>query len=343
MTSRRVRSAAVACAVAALSACSSPGAAPSSTSVQPTPTSATNCAGGKAPAYRGGQTAYDAPAPVEQTKALEAQASEPAMTSTPSRREGYRIAQVKVSAKVRTNGIFGVEPGNFVLVDGSGKRCEQPATNPLPNAFSVLQVDEATTGSGTVAFLVPAEANLSDYTVYYLPRPDASTATAAWSGSGTAPTVATQTACSTTKSQVTSDGVTAHDFGTPFTAGDSVVSQVVTPSKPTMRTLPPSAKQPNDVTGVAIDVTVQAKGAEGFVERSQFELIDTARNRCGYSALGSDGETLTNALVPKDKSQKFTLIFWTPKGSTVHSWMLLYVPDPKSRKATAAWWMKTGQ
>ncbi len=320
-----------------IAGCTAGATGSSSTSTGTTRAAAAQCTVGRAPSFAGKATAFDAPASVESTHALSAQASEPQLTTRPAPAKGFRIAQVQVNARVLTNGVFALHPESFVLVDDEGHRCGQPAQGATAGALKVSQVDEATPAEGTVSFVVPSEANLSNYTVYYLQQPGAQQAIAAWSGSGTAPTASQLTTCTDRKNGYDLKGVADHAFGTKVATGDSQISLDVTPSAPVARELPPGPDQPNDVTGMAITVRATATGSEGFIERNQFQLLDDSGHLCQYNELGSAGETLSSALVPVGKPQTYTLIFWTPRGAQIAGWKLLYVPDPTNKKVAASW------
>ncbi|REF31755.1 hypothetical protein [Calidifontibacter indicus] len=337
MTARLRLIAAPLAAALTLVGCSSAGTAtPSTSSTSRAPE--VTCSSGKAPSYGGDTAAFDSPVPVESTSALTAQVSEPTLSSAPAPAEGLRIAQVKVNARVVTNGVFAMHPEAFVLADPSGALCPQPAKNPLRDGLQVAQVDESHSAVGTLAFVVPAEANLSNYTVYYLAQPGAPKAVAAWSGEGSAPsTAAATTTCSANRSGIKLDGAKDQPFGKPFSTGDNTISLEVTPSTPWGRALEPGQNQPNDVSGVVVGLDVTAKGAVGFVERNQFQLLDDKGNLCRYNELGSDGETLTSTLVDPGKPRRFYLVFWTPKGSEVAGWKLLYLPEPSDKKVVATW------
>ncbi|GAB3585854.1 hypothetical protein GCM10027579_20560 [Calidifontibacter terrae] len=296
-----------------------------------------HCDSGKQPAFSGKTTAFDAPASVEHTDALSTQASAPQLTNEAAPAAGFKIARVRVNARVLTNGVFAVHPESFVLVDADGDRCGQPATNGLTDALRVSQVDEATPAAGSVAFVVPAEANLSDYTVYYLGQPGTNDAVAAWSGAGVAPVVDQLTTCTDSKSGYSLKGVPDHPFGAAVTTGDSQVSLDITAATPAMRELPPGPDQPNDVSGLAITIQAKATGSEGFIERNQFQLLDSTGHLCQYNELGSVGETLTSALVPVGSPKFYTVIFWVPRGAQIPGWKMLYVPDPTANKVTATW------
>lgn len=298
------------------------------------------CSSGEAPSLGGKTSAFDAPVAVESSGALRTQVSEPAMSTTASPTDGYRIAQIKVSARVQTNGVFALHPESFVLADPDGQRCAQPATNPLRGALQVSQVDESKVVSGVVAFIVPAEANLSDYAVHYVDKPGSPKAIASWSGNGSAPSPATVNTCSTNRSGIKLAGAKDQEFYKPFTTGDDPISLAITPSTPWSRELKPGPNQPNDVRGVVVSLYVAAKGSVGYIERNQFQLIDDKGNLCRYNELGSDGENLTSDLVETDKPKRYTLVFWTPKGSEVAGWKLLYMPEPSDRKVTATWTLK---
>ena len=299
-----------------------------------------SCSAGKAPSFGARPSAFDAPVSVESTGALSTQVSEPTLSSSPAPSEGFKVAELKVSARVLTNGVFALHPEAFVLADREGNVCGQLTTNPLKNKLQPSQVDESHAASGSIAFLVPSEANLSDYTVYYLDRAGAPRAVAAWSGKGAAPTAATAVTCSTNKSGISLDGAKDHEFGQPFRSGDDTIALTITPSAPTSRDLKPGPNQPNDVRGVVVSIEAAAKGSAGFIERDQFQLIDDKGNLCRYNDLGSDGETLSSDLLDSGKSQTYTVVFWTPKTSEVAGWKLLYMPEPSDKKVTATWTLK---
>lgn len=310
------------------------------TSDPPARTSEATCNAGAAPKFGAKPSAFDAPVDIDPTGALVAQVSEPALDSATPPSPGYKVAALKVQARVATNGVFAVHPESFVLADRAGNRCSQPATNSLSNPLAATQVDESKAATGSVAFIVPAEANLSDYTVYYLEGRGSNTAVAAWSGSGTAPSAQAMTTCSSNKSGINLAGAKDQEFGKPFTAGDNDISLTLTPARPTTRDLKPGQSQPNDVSGVQVQVKVSAKGSAGFIERNQLQLLDDKGNLCRYNELGSDGENLSSDLVEDGKDKTYSVVFWTPKGSTVAGWKLLYVPEPTAKKATASWTLK---
>lgn len=303
-----------------------------------TPT--TTCSIGQAPSFSGKGTAFDAAASIDSSSALAVQASQPTISSVEGPGKGYKFAEVKVNARVTTNGVFAVQPESFVLADKEGNTCGRPAENPLSKGLEAAQVDEGSPAAGSLAFVVPEQADLSDFTVYYLAKPGSDRAIAAWSATGAAPSASRVTTCSSNKSGLDLKGAKDQKFGKGFTTGDSQISLEITPSAPKSKTLEPGPDQPNDVRGVAVKVKVRANGSSGFVERNQFQLVDSAGNLCRYNELGSDGEDLTSALVPKNSTKTYTLVFWTPKTSEVPGWKLLYVPEATERKAVATWTLK---
>ncbi len=295
------------------------------------------CSGTNAPDFDGAATAYDAPADVERKQSVAAQVSEPSLTTYPSGTKGFRIAKVHLGVQVKTNGVFAISPDSVVLADGQGNACPRPATDPLPEAFPVMQVDETHPDAGDIAFLVPKGADLSAYSVYYVDTPGAHDAAAHWSASGSAPTVPVRTSCDGKKSTYSTKHAKHVRFGHGTTFGGHTVSLKITVHTPTKRTLKPSEKQPNDVDGIAVHVTGHAKGALGFIGRNQFKLVDGSGHLCRYNPLGSTGENLSSALIKPGKSRSFTLIFWMPRGARIHDWTMLYLSDAHSKKVTAYW------
>lgn len=337
MTPRLRLLAAPVAAALTLAGCSVGGTGTPSGSTTEHTSAASSCTSGKAPSFGGRPSAFDAPVPVDSASALSTQVSEPTLSTTTAPAAGLRIAEVKVNARVLTNGVFAVHPESFVLADSSGAVCPQPAKNPLKGALQVSQVDESHSATGTLAFVVPAEANLSNYTVYYLASPGAPKAVAAWSGQGTAPSVETATTCSTNRSGIKLTGAKDQPFEKSYTSGDDTISLSITPSKPWPRILRPGQNQPNDVSGVVVSLYVAAKGSVGYIERNQFQLLDDKGNLCRYNELGSDGETLSSDLVETSKPRRFDIVFWVPKGAEVAGWKLLYMPEPTDKKVAASW------
>lgn len=324
----------------AVGACSGTGTEPpSSTSTTSTAsaTSAPTCSVGAAPTLRGTRTAYATAADLESTHALAGQVGRPSLSTTPSGVSGWDLASVPVNVQVRTNGIFAVSPASFVLVSPAGQRCAQPATNPLSSSFAIMQVDEGHPGSGEVAFLVPHGTDLSGYSVMYTDQAGGKVASAQWAADAPTPSATAASGCDGKKSTYDVAKVSSKPFGTVQRAGADAITVDLDPQAPVMWDLPPGDRQPSDVDGVAIKVTVKAQGSVGFVERGQFQLVDSRGMLCRYSELGSTGETLSSDLVPAGQEKSYTLIFWLPRGSAMNSWTLLYVKDPASTTVSAAW------
>lgn len=322
----------------ALAGCQSEGSGDgTSSSSASSDVAAVTCSGTAAPRYTGSATAFDAPANVESKDAVAAQIGEPRITKYPSGKKGYRIAKVHLGVQVKTNGVFAISPDSVVLTDAKGNACPRPATDPLPDAFPVMQVDEDHPDAGDVAFLVPKGADLSTYSVYYLDDPGKASAAARWSKGGKTPTLPVETSCAGKTSRYSTKGAKHVHFGHGETFGDDTVSLRITVHTPKKRSLKPSAKQPNDVDGVAVRITGHAKGALGFIGRAQFKLVDGTGHLCRYNPLGSTGENLSSALIKPGKSRTFTTIFWMPRGARIHDWTMLYFSDAHSKKVTAYW------
>ena len=263
----------------------------------------------------------------------------PELSATPSGVTGWDLASVAVNVQVRTNGIFAVSPGSFVLVSPAGQRCAQPATNPLASSFAIMQVDASHPGAGEVAFLVPHGTDLSGYSVMYTDQAGGKVASAQWAADAPTPSATAASGCDGKKSTYAAAKVSSKPFGTVQPAGAAAIT--VDPQAPVMRDLPPGDQQPSDVDGVEIKVTVKANSSVGFVERGQFQLVDSRGMLCRYSELGSTGETLSSDLIPAGQAKTYTVIFWLPRGSAMNSWTLLYVKDPASSTVTAAWTGRT--
>lgn len=296
-----------------------------------------SCAVGAAPTLKGQRTAFATAADLESTHSLAGQVGQPSLSTTPSGVAGWDLASVLVNVQVQTNGIFAVSPASFVLVSPAGQRCAQPATNPLSNSFAIMQVDESHPGSGEVAFLVPHGADLSGYSVMYTDQAGGSVASAQWASDAPTPSVTAASGCDGKKSTYDVAKVSSKPFGTSQRAGADAITVDLDPQAPVMWDLPPGDRQPSDVDGVAIKVAVRAQGSVGFVERGQFQLVDSRGMLCRYSELGSTGETLSSDLVPAGQEKSYTLIFWLPRGSAMKSWTLLYAKDPASKTVSAAW------
>lgn len=312
---------------------------PSSTTSTSTSTSAVaaSCSAGAAPALSGTRTAYATAAPLNSTHALAGQVGTPTLSSSPSNQPGWDIAIVPVSAQVQTNGIFAVSPTSFVLIDAAGQRCPQAPDNPSQHAFTIIQVDESHPGSGDVAFLVPHGADLSAYSVLYTEQSGGKVAIAEWASDGPSPTATTAAGCDGSPSQYAVSKLRARPFGTSQRFGSGGTYVDIAPTAPSLRDLPPSDRQPSDVDGLALQVTVTAGGSIGFVDRAQFQLVDSRGMLCRYGSLGSSGETLSTDLVPAGQSKTYTVIFWLPRGSSMASWRLLYLKEPSTGKVSAVW------
>lgn len=324
----------------AVAACSGTSAQePTSTRATSTATStaAPVCSAGVAPTLSGQRTAYATAATLESTHALAGQVGRPTRSATASGLSGWDLVSVPVNVQVQTNGIFAVSPASFVLVSPAGQRCAQPATNPLASSFTIMQVDESHPGSGDVAFLVPHGVDLSGYSVMYTDQSGGKVASAQWASDAPTPSATAASGCDSKKSAYDAAKVSSKPFGTEQTTGSDGITIALTPSAPVMRDLPPGDRQPSDVDGVAITVKAKAEGSVGFVERGQFQLVDSRGMLCRYSELGSTGETLSSDLVPAGQERSYTLIFWLPRGSAMKSWTMLYVRDPQSNTVSAAW------
>lgn len=323
----------------AVAGCNSEDAGDGDTSGSSSASSASGCDGPAGPAFTSQATSYDAVARVESGKAVGAQVSEPALSTKPSGVEGWAVAELKVQAKVVTNGIFAVSPDAFVLVDNQNKQCARAKASLVSSPFGVSEIDEARPASGTIGFLVPENADMSRYRVLYTGEGSGRQAQAAWSSSGSAPKVITATTCSTTKSTY---GVPAsaqrEQFGDAATFGSGeTVGMRVWSAGPRTVPLKGTEKVPNDVDGIAVDVAVTALGSVAFVERDMFQLVDGSGNLCRYGELGSEGETLASDLVPAGKSKGYRLIFWTPKGSKVSGYQLLFRQDVNTKTILSTW------
>ena len=119
--------------------------------------------------------------------------------------------------------------------------------------------------------------------------------------------------------------------------GDEVVSQSVRAGTPHRRAFEPGPTQPNDVDAMDIKLHVSAKGADAYVDRRSFVLVDGTGRLCRSSDLGSQGETLTSALVKKGHATNYTIVFWAPKGSAIHGLRLVQLSKPGGTKAQSVW------
>lgn len=317
--------------------CSSDDAASGAAASTPA-SSPTGCDGPAGPRFTGRVAAFDSVEPVEEGKAVGAQVSPPTTTTRSSGVKGWSVVQLKVRAAILTNGVFALGPDSFVVVDERGHVCTRPRSNPLPQALGEQQVDEGHPASGSVAFLVPRGADLSRYRVLYTGG-DATTAQAAWSTSGTAPSITSPGSCGTTKSTFTVPaGVKPTSFGHDAVVGNpSTVGTRVAVSAPTPRALRPSDRHPNDVDGIAVSVRVDALGSVTYLDRSMFQLVDSTGHVCSFGELGTEGETLSTNLVQVGKPKTYTLIFWVPKGSQLSGWRVYFREDASSKTIDAQW------
>ncbi|TWE07909.1 DUF4352 domain-containing protein [Rudaeicoccus suwonensis] len=327
---------AAAAATLVLAGCSSSGSRSAASSASPSVTPPATCSSTPAAAYSSTPIAYGAQAAIGTGGPLGVSIGKPAVTATAAGKAGFEIVQVPVRAAVITNGTFAVDQTQVELVDGSGHSCSQPSVNTLPQGFSALTIDESKPGSGSVAFLVPRGADLSRYKVLYLPAAGSKTAAAEWTATAASPSVATPTGCDGGTARVSTRGATDRSFGSSATVGDSTVSLSINAGTPTRRKFTPGTTQPNNVDALAISLKVTASGADGFVERSQFALVDGNGNVCRYSQLGSQGENLTSALIKKGRTGSYTIVFWVPKTAKVSGLKLLYTPS-SATKATIVW------
>lgn len=331
-----------ACAVTiALSGCSSSGggAAPSSAgrSGSATAAASSTCSTKAAAGFKGTSLPFGTAAPTGPSSALEVSAGRPQVSSVPSGHDGYRLVQVPVRSTVRTNGTFAIEHGQFELVDSSGHLCKQPSIDPVSDGFVALTVDEAHAGSGRVAFLVPTSVATDRLTVRYLPAEDASSASLGWRAGAAKPTPsAAANSCDGKKSDLSTAGSDKAPFGHSIRHGDDVVSSSVDAARPHRRAFKPGPTQPNDVDAVDITVRVSAQGADSYVDRRSFALVDGSGRLCRGTGQ-SQGETLSSALVKKGHAEKFRIVFWAPKGSAIHGLRLVQLTKPGGSKAQSVW------
>ncbi|RNI20852.1 hypothetical protein EFY87_13165 [Flexivirga caeni] len=325
-------------AALALSGCtSSHQAAPS------TPTSSSSapatCSTVTAPGLSGAGLPFGTAAPTGPSSALQVSAGQPVVSSLPSGRDGYRLVEVPVTASVRTNGTFAIDQSQFVLVGPDNRSCSRPSINPLSHGFIAITVDESRSGAGSVAFLVPASISTTRLSVRYLPAVGARSASLAWLAGATAPKpVEPVNGCDGGKSSYTTTGVRGVAFGTQVKHGDSVVSSTVSAATPTRRAFSPGPSQPNDVDAIDVKLHVSASGADAFVDRRSFVLVDGSGRLCRRAALSSEGETLTSALVKAGRSADYTLVFWAPKGGTITGLRLLQLTKPGGTVVQSDWY-----
>lgn len=336
-TRPRTLLAATACAAAvSLTGCSSSGdghdAASASSSARPAVCSKTS-----APRVAGATVPFGMASPTGSSSALQVSAGAPRTSSLPSGRPGFRLVQVPVKASVRTNGTFAVDHSQFLLVDRAGRSCEQPSINPLSNGFVALTVDETHTGAGSVAFLVPSSTALSRLSVRYLPAVDATSATLSWRKGAVAPSpTKPPDGCDGKKANLSGAGSRAA-FGSSISHGTDVASASIRASAPKRRAFKPGTTQPNDVDAIDVHLHVIAKGADAFLDRRSFALVDGTGRLCRSSDLSSQGETLTSALVKAGHANDYTVVFWAPKGSAIHGLRLVELTKPGGNKVQSTW------
>lgn len=301
-------------------------------------TTTTACSTTAAPGLSGTAVPFGTPSPTGSSSALQVSAGRPTATSVPAGRPGYRLVDVAIAASVRTNGTFAVDHSQFVLVGPDNRRCAQPQINPLSDGFVALTVDESHTGSGKVAFLVPTSVDTDQLSVRYLPAVGASSASLAWRSDAPTPNPPrVSDACDGAKSPYRPKGVAAHTFGDTVHHGDGVVSSSVRAGTPTRRAFRPGPTQPNDVDAIDVKLHVSAHGADAYVDRRSFVLVDGTGRLCRRSALGSQGETLSSALVKKGRSADYTIVFWAPKGSAIHGLRLMQLGKPGGGTVQTIW------
>lgn len=331
---------ATACAATVtLTGCGSSGndgaAAPSS--AVSTTTAAPACSAASAARFSGATVPFGAAAPTGPSSALQVGASAPKISAVPSGRPGFRLVEVPITASVRTNGTFAIDHSQFLLVDRAGHACEQPSINPLGDGFVALTVDESHSGAGSVAFLVPAATVLSHLSVRYVPAVDARSATLAWRAGAAAPTpTRAANGCDGRRAKISGAGSKA-SFGSPLRHGTDVVRVAITASSPQRRAFTPGPTQPNDVDAIDVRLHVAARGADAYVDRRSFVLVDGSGRLCRSSGLSSQGETLTSALVRKGHDKYYTVVFWAPKGSAIHGLRLVELNKPGGTKASSTW------
>lgn len=273
----------------------------------------TGCDGAAAPKFSGADQAYESVARVDAGRAVGVQSSEPTLSKDASGIPGWSIARITVRAAVVTNGVFALGPDSFSLVDDRGRQCTRPRTAG-PSPLAISEIDEKKSATGSVSFLVPAEADLNTFRVLYGSDPSGAKPEAQWSSKGSAPTGAGESGCSNQDTRFRlASGVDRTPFGDDVTVGGDSGSRVEV-GTPKARTLKPSERHPNDVDGLAVPVKVTALGTSSFIDRSMFQMVDDKNKTCAFSALGTEGENLSSDFVPAGQSRSYTLIFWVPKG-----------------------------
>ena len=297
----------------------------------------TGCAGARDVSYSGPATAYDVPIATSDHRAVATQVGAPTLSAASSGQSSYRIASVHMSARVVQNGSYVVSPGSLVLLDPQGRVCPRPAHDPLSGAFSLTTIDEQRGADGNIAFLVPADADLADYSVVYVENPTDHRGLAKWSGQGTAPRPTVSEACDGPRVAYDRTRVPTKRFGATASTVQGGIGVTVTPQLPAGRALGPSPTVPGDVDGVGVSLSVTAKGAAAYVDRRQFVLLDGGGRPCRFGSIPSPGENLTSALVKAGTTGRYTIIFWVPKGAQLHSWTLLQLTSPTGKRVAAAW------
>ncbi len=330
-----VTAAFIACILLGLTGCSDD-SSPAPTK-SPTPTALTGCTGGEGPSFAGKATSFDAPVATADQLAVATDVSAPAVSSTPAEQSRYRIASVHVSARVVQNGSFVVSPVSLVLLDPEGRLCSRPAQNPLAQPLGLTTIDEQRGADGNVAFLVPADADLADYSVVYVAQPTDRTALAQWSRKGIAPRRTVTDACDGPQGTYDRSNSATSTFGSTGSTVRDGVGTEITAGQPRPRPLAPSSTVPGNVQGITVDIAVTAREADSYVDRRQFVLLDSDGRSCRFGSIPSPGETLTNVLVKAGSTTRYTLIFWAPKGATLKSFTLLQLTDPASKKVATAW------
>ena len=321
-------------ALIALAGCSEPSSSPTT---RPAPTPLSGCTGTAGPTFTGKATSWDAPVTTSDQSAVATDVSAPVLSPAPAEQSRYRIASVHVSARVVQNGSYVVAPGSLVLLDPAGKICPRPATNPLPQTLDLTTIDETKGADGNVAFLVPANATLADYSVVYVAQPTDRTALAQWSGKGTAPSRTVTDACAGQRTTYDRSTAPTARFGAAGSSISDDIGTVAIAQQPVGRKLAPSSSVPGNVQGLAVDLAVTARGADAYIDRRQFVLLDGGGRACGFGNVPSPGENLTSALIKAGSTARYTLIFWAPTGATLSSFTLLQLTEPTSKKVAAAW------
>lgn len=331
--------AATACAATvALTGCSSSGTDGTRSGSDSAGAAPTTCSTKPAPGLDGAAVPFGTHATTGSSSALRVSSGRPMATTIPSGHAGYRLVEVPITANVRINGTFAIDHSQFVLVGPDNRLCSQPKINPISGGFVAMTVDEAHPGSGVLAFLVPTSVSTGQLSVRYLPATGASSASLAWQPDAVTPPPQKPTdACDGAKSTYRTKGVHPVAFGKSVEHGNSVVSSTVRPAKPTRRTFKPGPSQPNDMDAIDVRLHVTASGAAAYVDRLAFVLVDGTGHLCRRSAVSSQGETLSSALVKKGHSANYTIVFWAPKGGTIKGLRLLQLSKPGGKKVQSVW------